>query len=89
MTIKLNYKPEISFHIGNGYTPPKPKVIEHFTKNTNSAVLEELLDETVSKRKISLQDAECTINSIKAKYPNLSKDTEECINILKSYKNKI
>lgn len=85
----IDYTPIITFHVGNGYNPPKPKVIEHFTKDTSPALLEEFLDETVGKRNISLQDAECTINALKAKYPNLSKDAEECINILKSYKNKI
>ena len=52
-------------------------------------VLEEMLEEAITKRSIPLHSTEYTMNIIKSRYPKLSKDVEECLEILKTYHNKV
>lgn len=74
----------------------KPRVLEKFLESPllkcdkkPNPVLEEMLDKAISTRSIPLHDTEYTMNVIKSKYPNLSKDVEECLDILKTYHNKV
>ena len=89
------YKPDVSFKI---LSKPwdKPELLTKFTQNPilksnikPNPVLEEMLDEAISKRSIPLHSTEFTMNVIKSKYPNLSDDVKECLEILKTYYNKV
>ena len=89
------YKPDVSFKI---LSKPwdKPELLTKFTQNPilkssikPNPVLEEMLDEAILKRSIPLHSTEFTMNVIKSKYPNLSDDVKECLEILKTYYNKV
>ena len=84
------YKPDVSFKI---LSKPwdKPELLTKFTQNPilkssikPNPVLEEMLDEAILKRSIPLHSTEFTMNVIKSKYPNLSDDVKECLEILKT-----
>ena len=89
------YKPDVNFKI---LSKPwdKPELLTKFTQNPilkssikPNPVLEEMLDEAILKRSIPLHSTEFTMNVIKSKYPNLSDDVKECLEILKTYYNKV
>ena len=89
------YKPNVSFKIiSNPWD--KPELLTKFIQNPilksnikPNPVLEEMLDAAISERSIPLHSTEFTMNVIKSKYPNLSDDVRECLEILKTYYNKV
>lgn len=89
------HRPNVSFKvISNPWD--KPRVLEKFIESPllkcdkkPNPILEEMLDKAISTRSIPLHDTEYTMNVIKSKYPKLSKDVEECLEILKTYHNKV
>ena len=89
------HKPNVSFKVIS--TPwDKPELLTKFLEKTllksnvkPNPVLEEMLDKAISTRSIPLHNTEYTMNVIKSKYPDLSKDVNECLEILKSYHGKV
>ena len=88
-------RPNVSFKvISNPWD--KPELLTKFLEKPllkssvkPNPVLEEILEEAITKRSIPLHSTEYTMNFIKSNYPNLSDDVQQCVDILNTYKNKV